>query len=196
MDQNMQIWQHKVTTWIWKERFSYTAIKCIHFSTFVRMLVTLLHKCRKYVYYSVVWESQTEATDAGPSTKVILELNEPHSNRCQKTRIYQTASWPLVLFCIRQKYPPNQSTNTTLPAGFSSCWNYKYWLLVTKKHWLLSSQSWESARCICWDPLSLLPALNKLTPFWNTLSGNSFPTHTQTDTTLSMITIINNIYYY
>ena len=39
-------------------------------------------------------------------------------------------------FVLGKNTHPNQSPNATFPAGFSSCWNYKYWLLVPEKHWL------------------------------------------------------------
>ena len=96
-------------------------------------------------------------------------------------------------------------TNHLMPPfqlAFPLSWGYKNWLLAQEKHQILL----ELAHCSniiqlalpggagqpavpAAPTLSLLFVLNKLTPFWNTLSGNSFPTHAQADVTPDYIIV-------
>ena len=60
----------------------------------------------------------------------------------------------------------------TFQQEFSSFWGYTLWLLTHRKHRL--SLVWQEVDPLCSQcPHCLFFALNKHTPFWNALSGNS-----------------------
>ena len=76
-------------------------------------------------------------------------------------------------------------TNHLMPLfqqEFSLSWGYKNWLLIHKNCWL--SLVCQGLSVHCAHNAHFISVLDQLTPLYNAVSGNSFPTHAQIASTL------------